>query len=277
MAWNWRKFSFRESSMPKIKCICQCGCGKEFEIWPSHIKQSRGKYFSRECESRGQSIFQIGENNNHWKGGKIKVTCQCGCGREFEVFPYIIKNGGGKYYNAECRDRGRSKIRGESHPQWKPKIKVVCQCGCGREFEVLQSDIDRGKGKYYSPECQMKDFSKIYTGEKSSAWKGGISFEPYCPKFNEKFKERVRAFFGYRCQMPGCNHIWQPGEKKLAVHHVNFNKNSCCDPSVPRLFVPLCPGKCHAKTNHNREHWEQLFTELIMTKYNGQCYLPKTF
>lgn len=111
------------------------------------------------------------------------------------------------------------------------------------------------------------------TGENSIFWKGGISFEPYCPKFNNEFKERVRAFFGHTCQL--CGHVWQEGEVKLSVHHVNYNKKACCEQSVIPLFVPVCSGKCHAKTNHRREFYETYFTELIMTKYNGQCYLPK--
>ena len=108
-------------------------------------------------------------------------------------------------------------------------------------------------------------------GEKGSNWRGGISFEPYCVKFNREFKERVRAFFEYQCQE--CGHVWKEGEIKLSVHHVNFNKKTCCDNSVP-LFVPLCV-KCHPKTNNNREFWEYWFTEMINRIYNGQCYIKK--
>ena len=108
-----------------------------------------------------------------------------------------------------------------------------------------------------------------YCGDKNGNWKGGISFEPYCPKFNREFKERVRAFFGYKCVECGTP---QNGEK-LSVHHVNFNKKTCCDNSIP-LFVTLCRN-CHMKTNHNRPYWEQHFTSLINDKYGGKCYLPR--
>ena len=111
------------------------------------------------------------------------------------------------------------------------------------------------------------------TGENSMFWKGGVSFEPYCPKFNNEFKERVKVFFGHTCQL--CGHIWQPGEVKLSVHHVNYNKKACCEQQVIPLFVPVCSGKCHAKTNHRRAFYETYFTELIMTKYDRKCYLPK--
>lgn len=40
-------------------------------------------------------------------------------------------------------------------------------------------------------------------GSESNFWKGGISFEPYCPKFNNDLKERVRSYFGYECIICG--------------------------------------------------------------------------
>ena len=111
-----------------------------------------------------------------------------------------------------------------------------------------------------------------FAGEKSWFWKGGLSFEPYCIKFNNEFRERVRAFFGYRCVECG---VLQ-SVKKLSVHHVNFRKDSCCSPDAPRLFVPLCKS-CHSKTNHRREYWEHHFTEMITEKYDGKCYEMKMY
>ena len=40
------------------------------------------------------------------------------------------------------------------------------------------------------------------------------------------------------------------------------------------LFVSLCQS-CHAKTNKNREYWEQHFTEMINEYYGGRCYFLK--
>ena len=134
---------------------------------------------------------------------------------------------------------------------------------------------DANKGMHRSEETRrkMRENHADYNGEKNHQWKGGISFEPYCPKFNDEFKERVRIFFGRTCQL--CDHIWQPGEKKLAVHHVNYHKDSCCDSSIIPLFVPVCPGSCHTKTGHNRIFWEYWFTEMINHLYGGKCYVDK--
>lgn len=111
------------------------------------------------------------------------------------------------------------------------------------------------------------------SGTNSPNWNGGSSFEPYCFKFNNEFKERVRAFFSYQCLECGTP---QNGTK-LGIHHVNFNKQTCCDDSIP-LFVPLCQS-CHAKTSSanktSRDHWRKYFINVIITYYNGKCYFTK--
>jgi len=113
----------------------------------------------------------------------------------------------------------------------------------------------------HRPEVYVK-----LVGENHPNWQGGIAFEPYCPKFNDKFKERVRAFFGYICVECGTP---EKGER-LHIHHVNFNKETCCDNSTP-LFVPLCRS-CHGKTGHNRPFWQYWFTEMINLTYGGHCW-----
>lgn len=111
--------------------------------------------------------------------------------------------------------------------------------------------------------CEMRKL------DKHPNWMGGKSFEPYCPKFNKEFKERVRAYFDYTC--PEC--LSPQNGTALHVHHINFNKMSCCDDTLP-LFIPLCTP-CHTKTNFNREYWEQYFIEMIDGYYQGKCYFSK--
>lgn len=114
--------------------------------------------------------------------------------------------------------------------------------------------------------------SQIRMGRNNPSWKGGISFAPYCEKFTKEFKERVRAFFSYQCAECGTpQSIWG---KVLAVHHVDFNKDSCCSEETHPLFVPLC-NSCHSKTNTNRSYWREHFTEMINSYYGGKCYLSK--
>jgi hypothetical protein len=72
---------------------------------------------------------------------------------------------------------------------------------CGKEFYRHASDIKGNWGKYCSRSCGGKGtkrneetrrkLSECKQGEKHPNWKGGISFEPYCPKFNADLKRRV--------------------------------------------------------------------------------------
>ena len=109
------------------------------------------------------------------------------------------------------------------------------------------------------------------SGSRSHFWKGGIAHLPYCEKFNSEFKERVRVFFEYTCVE--CGNIQKETGGRLHVHHVWYNKKSCCD-DTPRILVALCHS-CHSKTNFNRNCWSNHFQEIIDKKYNGKCYLTK--
>jgi hypothetical protein len=124
------------------------------------------------------------------------------------------------------------------------------------------------KGKKASEELKLK-FSEMRKGDKHPNWRGGISKFPYCEKFDNDLRERVREFFGRKCVECG-----KPEEKrKLCVHHVNFDKETCCNSSKP-LFVCLCLP-CHLKTNWNRQYWEKHFTDIINEQYGGECYIKK--
>jgi len=113
--------------------------------------------------------------------------------------------------------------------------------------------------------------SERRSGENCTFWKGGVSFEPYCIKFNNDFKRRVRAFFNNICVE--CGKPAHESSRNHHVHHVNYDKDVCCNDS-PHLFVILCPS-CHIKTNLNRDYWKSHFTELINSKYGGKCYFTK--
>lgn len=134
------------------------------------------------------------------------------------------------------------------------------------------------KGRKMPDEIKLK-ISKTITGTKRSEefkqnrrgannprWKGGISFEPYCPKFNKDFKERVRTYFGNTCVE--CNKT--KTKPKLTVHHIFGNKQTCCDSSIP-LFVPLCKS-CHGKVTDEKDI---AYSEMIKTNHGGKCYLTK--
>ena len=109
------------------------------------------------------------------------------------------------------------------------------------------------------------------TGENNPNWKGGTSFEPYCEKFDDDLKERVRNFFSRCCYVCGKNEI--DNAERLSVHHVNYDKMICCN-NIKPLFVPLCHN-CHTKTNGDREYWEEFFTISLNYLTQGECFIKK--
>jgi len=171
-----------------------------------------------------------------------------------------------KFCSHECSEIYHS---GENHPKYVEWTKLNCKI-CGKEYEVIPYLADKLK-TCRDPNCYKKWMSISFTGDKHPLWRGGISFGKYCPKFNKTFKERVRAFFNYKCLSCGQEQRDNFKGSKLSVHHVHYNKTSCCDPNIPKMFVPLCRS-CHTKTNHNREEWRQQFEQLLISEYGGRSY-----
>ena len=121
-----------------------------------------------------------------------------------------------------------------------------------------------------SPETCMK-VSLSCRGEKHPMWRGGISFEPYCPKFNKDLRIRIRGFFDYRCV--ACGKTTEENARALSCHHVEYNKQACCD-GEPVHFAALC-AKHHNKTGADRERWEAMLHRIIDEVYGGRSYFTK--
>jgi len=116
--------------------------------------------------------------------------------------------------------------------------------------------LDNQPAEYLQRQAEIK------TGELNPNWQGGASFEPYCHKFNDRFKERIRDQFNRLCFM--CGKPEKENGRKLSVHHINYDKDCLCN-NLKCEFVPLCDS-CHGKTGSHRDDWEQL----IYNKLKGQ-------
>lgn len=126
------------------------------------------------------------------------------------------------------------------------------------------SDAHIGQEVVHSPETCAKiskwriEHRDLISGPNASGWKGGKSFERYCPKFNEEFREYIRNKFNrtcFICGKPESENIAGPNNRlyRLAVHHVDYDKVDICNGrSWP--FIPIC-NACHAKTNSSRWYW----------------------
>ena len=161
-----------------------------------------------------------------------------------------------KYCSEKCKHLG------SSH-----KVERRCIL-CSKSFLTKPNRTKKGWGKFCSKTCR-----DIYVrGENHPNWKGGTSYEPYCPLFNDKFKTRVRDFFENRCAECGKSEL--ENRKKLSVHHVNYDKQTCCKEGESvgnRKFVALCHSH-HTRTNSHRAFWEDWYTEIINEFYSGRCY-----
>jgi len=197
-------------------------CGKTFSVLPSKVARGGGKFCSMACR-------RLASRN------RIVLVCHA-CGASFEVTKSHARHYNAKYCSVDCRDEARR--RTSERP---------CKY-CGKPILVTPYQIENGRGKYCSKHCRAAD----RTGERSANWRGGISFEPYCDRFNDSLKEYIRNKFNRKCVICGSQHT----RRNLSVHHIDYNKMQGC---VGRTWslVPLDDG-CHSKTNYNRWYWFNL-------------------
>ena len=101
---------------------------------------------------------------------------------------------------------------------------------------------------------KMKAVASLRLAEKSANWRGGISFVPYTPEFNNKLKEKIRKRDNYICQLCGISE--KKHYEKLAVHHIDHNKKNC----NPSNLVTVCRG-CNSRAN-SKNFNSKVFKEL---------------
>lgn len=275
-------------------------CDSLFEVHLHQIKRDRGHFCSRACADKARSNRLKGSGNPKWKGGKVIVVCEY-CGIEFATRRYKLKAKQKHFCSRQCANLGmknsaektckycgrifeveqgrkeerqfcslkcfRTFQRKENHPSWKGKIKNYCEI-CGREILVFPSRLKDGKGRFCSHKCQYL-WQEQLIGEKSLRWMGGISFEPYCSKFNKKLKEAIRDKYGRRCFL--CNKTEEENKRKLCVHHVDYDKDQGCN-GKRWLLVPLCQS-CSGKVNYNRDYWESLIIAKMIDNISNQTIL----
>jgi len=234
-------------------------CNKEFTPSFGNLAKGYGTFCSRECFYAYRSTAMKSGEYKCPKPKKIYTFTCIHCGKEFTRDGHTAHRN--KYCSVEC---SRKHKVGEMHPRYNKSVVTCVQCG--RELLRSPCYTRKGWGNFCSHDCKGKWMQEHITGENHPLWEGGKSFEPYCPLFNDSFKERVRAFFDYTCLLCGDT---QNGEK-LHVHHVDANKQTCCDDS-PKIFVSLCRS-CHTKVGHKKDYYVPMFHEMVQTKYHGRSY-----
>jgi len=188
----------------------------------------------------------------------IPTLCACGCGE-------VVWRRGSKYKNwhsskilvhhTEEQKQKWSQMRKGSIP-WNKGIHTGIKTrGNTGMRPSAESNLKRSaalKNRRKSEQHRAK-----HRGKNNSSWRGGISFLPYCFRFNKSLKSAVKERDNHTCQLCGAT------DKKLAVHHIHYDKENC----YPDL-ITLCQSD-NAKVNFNREYHENLF----MNKLNDREFL----
>ena len=172
----------------------------------------------------------------------------------YGYYPSELKPKSAKRILATCDECG--KVRRIQKHHYHSLCKSCAGKGKTTPDEVKDKISGATKGKTLSEDHKRKisENHADVSGDKSHFWKGGISFEPYCIKFNKAYKDYIRNLFGNKCFI--CGKTETANGRKLDVHHPHYNKKCGCDGTVCHC-VPLCVH-CHGKTNGNRDHWESL-------------------
>lgn len=127
-------------------------------------------------------------------------------------------------------------------------------------------------GKHHSKKHKAK-ISAGMTGEKHYNWQGGISFEPYCPAFNDGLKEHIRNFCNRTCIICGKSTLQNVNGGgmwlgRLSVDHIDENKMQGCDNWEWRLTA-LCPS-CHGKMQKQKVPRHLLLQLLLVNNKRQQ-------
>jgi hypothetical protein len=146
----------------------------------------------------------------------------------------------------ETRQKMSSGLKG--NPAWN-KGKP-----CNEEQKLHLSAVLKGRSSPRKGIPLALEHVNHISGPNASNWRGGVSFKPYCPKFNERFREGIREKFNRTCYL--CPATEKENGQRLCVHHIDYNKNSICN-GQEWAFVPLC-NRHHTKTNFDRWYWFNL-------------------
>lgn len=168
----------------------------------------------------------------------------------------------GCHHTEEHKERQRLKMRGINNVRFGTHLSLT--------HKQLVSKAQKGRKRLpRTYEYRMKLCECGIGG----FWYGNVRYYDkvkYCERFDEPFKERVRAYWDHICFECGTP---QNGTK-LSIHHIHYDKQMCCNGS-PEDVIPLCQS-CHSITLRNRDYWEGYFVDLLyMYNPDGKCFFTE--
>lgn len=250
---------------PPPLCACDCNnpvtWNKDKKCWNIYIKG----HYSKEIRKRKKG-------NIPWNKGLTKETD--------ERIAKQAKGREGHIVTEETRDLIKIKNKLISLENWKDenyrnKIKEA-----KNKPEVREKTSRIHKDLWKNPEYRERMLKLLEptwsdpernrkvaegnTGEKSHAWRGGISKEPYSQNWTETLKESIRQRDNYQCQICGISQeeARKKFHKGLYIHHIDYDKENC----DPNNLISLC-NSCHSKTSiKDRNRWINFFINLQQRK-----------
>lgn len=125
--------------------------------------------------------------------------------------------------------------------------------------------------------------SAALSGDKCHLWKGGISFFPYCIKFNNRRRRAVRLFFNNTCICCGedmDSNIYRAkgGTVKpheLCVHHVDHDREQGCNGKLFNL-VPFCKS-CHGLEQADPEGYAAYINKTLEEGFKWGIWSEKEY
>jgi hypothetical protein len=102
------------------------------------------------------------------------------------------------------------------------------------------------------------------SGSGNQQWRGGISFEPYCPIWKDvKYKTDIKNRDGDICLNPYCNRT----DKNFVVHHVDYDKKNC----APQNLITVC-NSCNSRANKDRKWHTEWYRTILSRRYAYRDY-----
>lgn len=181
-------------------------------------------------------------------------------------------------YCIDCKSKGIFKIL--SRKEYKKCRKCAGIYRRGRKkYYCIEKNCNKELKNIYAKRCNKCELKRRYRlgimnnkgknngrygkgntikGKNNPNWKGGLSFEEYGNKFNNKLKEQIRYRDQYKCKICNCSQL--ENGRKLDVHHIDYNKKN----NNINNLIALCIS-CHMKTNYNRKYWKKYLKKIQLS------------
>lgn len=190
-------------------------CKKEYEIAKYHQrlieKRQSNNFCSFECRDKYRSLYLIGENSSHWKGGGVKSNCS-NCRVDIEIEHFNIGRCKNNFCSSKCQyeyytgDRHYSWNGGTTYEPYTPDFNM--------ELKIKIRERDRYTCQICKQDlrCKRIDIHHIDYDKKNSSERNLISLCVGChlrTNFNRSYwtrrlKLKILDIYGERTKTSSC-------------------------------------------------------------------------